>query len=443
MFIVGVLLCLAQGAISLGPFLILISMIILIFKLASALSRKTIRDLRLEMENEKNTRSHSSVERIQTNIVLVSCVKTKRNEASKAKDLYISTLFRKERSYAEATGLPWYILSAEYGLVDPEQEIEPYGRNLGDESPKYRREWGANVVAHLEHAEGNLSGKVIEVHAAMPYLKAIRSPLLDKGAFISEPLQGLRQGERLSWYNNPFLPVNEKVEDVAFRFSSAVNSLIARKNHPDSEEDIGLQEISLVIEKEEMEFEQDDFSLPEIAPIVSALRDDSQALTPIEFRAIGSRAFATPGLYSWWVDLEGARELTTGLGYLLSPGLIYAGLAGATHWPSGKRSSNTLWLRIMNMHLSPNHDLSTFRRTLGSILASSSGKAEIDEIALTLWMESHLRVIALPYTDADSLGRMEEAVLEELDPPLNIKGRPKTPIRTQLKALRKIVVQGA
>jgi hypothetical protein len=31
---------------------------------------------------------------------------------------------------------------------------------------------------------------------------------------------------------------------------------------------------------------------------------------------------------------------------LIEAGLIYAGLAGATRWPSGKRSTNTLWSRL-------------------------------------------------------------------------------------------------
>jgi hypothetical protein len=117
--------------------------------------------------------------------------------------------------------------------------------------------------------------------------------------------------------------------------------------------------------------------------------------------------------------------------------LIYAGLAGATRWPSGKRSTNTLWSRIAGMHLGGNHEFSTFRRTLGSILAHASGDATIDEAALTAWMSRHLRVVAIASTDSDPLGRLEGEVLATIDPPLNLQGMTVTPIRARLKELRR------
>ena len=54
-------------------------------------------------------------------VVLVGCVKSKRDHPSPASDLYTSALFRKARAYAESTGGPWYVLSAEHGLVEPTQ----------------------------------------------------------------------------------------------------------------------------------------------------------------------------------------------------------------------------------------------------------------------------------------------------------------------------------
>jgi hypothetical protein len=144
-----------------------------------------------------------------------------------------------------------------------------------------------------------------------------------------------------------------------------------------------------------------------------------------------------PGLYSWWVDPEGAVDLSTGLGLSLHPGLIYAGLAGATRWPSGRRSSNTLWSRISGMHLGGRHEFSTFRRTLGAILANARHEQEIDEARLTAWMHDHLKVIAVPFEDADTLGKLEGDVLSRLDPPLNLQGMTPTAIRRRLRELRR------
>lgn len=82
----------------------------------------------------------------------------------------------------------------------------------------------------------------------------------------------------------------------------------------------------------------------------------------------------------------------------------------------------------------------TYRKAWGAILAHRNGSDEVDEIALTSWMEQHLRVIAIPYEDADSLGRVEEAKLVELHPPLNLKGMADSSIRQRIKELRRAVV---
>jgi hypothetical protein len=52
-------------------------------------------------------------------------------------------------------------------------------------------------------------------------------------------------------------------------------------------------------------------------------------------------------------------------------------------------------------------------------------------------METHLRVVTLRMPDADRLGEIESAVLDILDPPLNLHGRPATAIRGRLTALRR------
>lgn len=181
------------------------------------------------------------------------------------------------------------------------------------------------------------------------------------------------------------------------------------------------------------------FQLPEVDSLLTSLRDGALAVSPKLFLAEGTLGRTGPGLYSWWVDPEGALELTRGLGHRVVAGLIYAGQAGATHWPSGKTSSNTLWLRIASMHLGNKHEFSTFRRSVGAILATMRDSQNIDEIALSKWMDLHLRVLVVPFEDADSLGWVEQTVLAELDPLLNLKGMPDTELRRRLKELRKIV----
>ena len=64
-------------------------------------------------------------------IVLISCVSQKRTQRSKAKDLYVSVLFKKNLAYARRLNPDAiYILSAKYCLLDLETEIDPYNLTL-------------------------------------------------------------------------------------------------------------------------------------------------------------------------------------------------------------------------------------------------------------------------------------------------------------------------
>ena len=78
-------------------------------------------------------------------LVLISCVSKKQGEPAIAKDLYISDLFHKERAYAERSGVPWYILSGEHGLVHPERVLAPYDCYLSKKPTAYRKAWGRKL----------------------------------------------------------------------------------------------------------------------------------------------------------------------------------------------------------------------------------------------------------------------------------------------------------
>jgi hypothetical protein len=128
-------------------------------------------------------------------------VKTKAPEAGPACDLYLSPLFGRRRRYAESSGRPWYILSAEHGLLDPGSIIGPYDVHLADQSADYRLAWGEWVAAKLARVRGPVDGVVIEVHAGQAYVDAIEEPLRRRGAVLLTPLTGLRSGEQLAWYD--------------------------------------------------------------------------------------------------------------------------------------------------------------------------------------------------------------------------------------------------
>src|SRR5690606_27078850 len=90
----------------------------------------------------------------QVDLVLIGCVKTKREGRYPAKDLFISPLFIGRRARAEALGAPWFILSAKFGLLAPEHEVETYDVSLNNASTAERRTWSARVLDKLQEQFG-------------------------------------------------------------------------------------------------------------------------------------------------------------------------------------------------------------------------------------------------------------------------------------------------
>ena len=117
-----------------------------------------------------------------------------------AQDLYVSTLFRLRRAYAETLGSAWFILSAKHGLVRVDEVLGPYDVRVSNLSAADRRAWGERVFAQLQATVGPLPRRVFEFHAGSHYVEAVKPHLEKVGAAVEWPLQGLRLGEQLHWY---------------------------------------------------------------------------------------------------------------------------------------------------------------------------------------------------------------------------------------------------
>lgn len=159
-----------------------------------------------------------------------------------------------------------------------------------------------------------------------------------------------------------------------------------------------------------------------------------------------------PGLFAFWVDEAGAAELSRGLDLPFAAGRIYAGQAGATKWPSGRISDDTLGDRIGRVHLEGKVRRSALRMTLAAILfdrlelvvqAAMLLQASSEQ-ALSEWMRGHLSVAVHPHDDRDTLGGLEQAVVQRLDPPLNLEDHvPETPVRLRVAVLRRSISREA
>lgn len=148
----------------------------------------------------RQKQSHSVADMSQPSacvIALVSCVKQKRDRPAPARDLYVSTLFSLSRKYAEAHSDRWFILSAKYGLVQPEQVIEPYEETLRDKRREDRRAWALRVHEQLRDVCVLHDGVTFIWLAGQTYQGDLARLLSDYPQ--SDPLQGLPFGKRLAW----------------------------------------------------------------------------------------------------------------------------------------------------------------------------------------------------------------------------------------------------
>lgn len=126
-------------------------------------------------------------------IVLISCVKAKLPHKARARDLYTSDLFRKSLAYAEQLAPDAiYILSAKYGLLPLDAEVEPYDQTLKTMSVSEIRGWAQRVLAQLaQHAD--LRNDHFIILAGEVYYR----PLIPHLGSCEIPFQGLPIGKRL------------------------------------------------------------------------------------------------------------------------------------------------------------------------------------------------------------------------------------------------------
>lgn len=128
-------------------------------------------------------------------VALVSCVKKKLTAAAPARNLYVSPLFRGLRSYAERNADAWFILSAEHGLLRPDQIVAPYERTLNTMPKTDRLTWAERVGNQL--LKELPAGAMIVMLAGARYREFLLPLLVGQGFAVAVPLEGLQLGEQL------------------------------------------------------------------------------------------------------------------------------------------------------------------------------------------------------------------------------------------------------
>ena len=128
-------------------------------------------------------------------ILLLSCVKRKRDHSCIAAEMYTSDLFKKMMAYAQSRNPKnIFILSAKYGLLSADTIIDPYERTLKTMNQVERQRWAQDVVSELrKHCDLDADNFVFL--AGKPY----RENLVPYMKHYEVPMEGLSFGPQLQW----------------------------------------------------------------------------------------------------------------------------------------------------------------------------------------------------------------------------------------------------
>jgi hypothetical protein len=132
---------------------------------------------------------------------LISCTKSKRGYRCPAREMYqTSDLFRKAYNYAIKNYDYVAILSAKYGLLLPDEEIEPYELTLKSMGAVEQKKWAENVFAQLKSKLPLDEISNVFFHTGLAYRKYLTKLLEEKGILCTVPIEGLSLGQQKAWY---------------------------------------------------------------------------------------------------------------------------------------------------------------------------------------------------------------------------------------------------
>lgn len=111
-----------------------------------------------------------------------------------------SDLFKKAYSYATKNYDFVAILSAKYGLLFPDDEIEPYDLTLNDMNSQQRKESTEKVFNQMKSRMRLEDFDKVFFHAGKKYREELIPRLENIGVKCEAPLEHLGIGKQKAWY---------------------------------------------------------------------------------------------------------------------------------------------------------------------------------------------------------------------------------------------------
>lgn len=352
-------------------------------------------------------------------VILLGSVGDRVNVPAPAKEVYREVSFQLSRLDAELSGSEWFVLSAEHGLMAPNEWMSPDSRTLADMEPGHRSVWASWVVSRLQSMVGSLEGLIVRVDAPNAFVGPLFADLQDAGAAVvsgsiaDEAVPEVVEVEASQQPDQSRADLEQLVADAAARL--AVHEAI-EVEEPEAEQ----AELATVLD------------IGARATIVRQLKDARQAVSTDKVDTLPLSA----GLYGWLVDPIGARILNRCLRLPVRSGLIFVGEVGGSSWHSLVDPVLNLRDHLDRVQLNGRTRASTFRMTLATVLGEYLGMTSLDDPRLTDWMHEHLSITTVAVDDGDDLVDLARTIIGELDPPLNVEHLGATEYRTRLQQMR-------
>lgn len=135
-------------------------------------------------------------------IVLLSCTKAKQKYRCRAEELYSkSSLFKKALAYARHINVDKiFVLSAKYGLLALDTEIDYYDKTLNNMSMAEVKAWSEAVITQLKEQNLLDAGNEFVILAGERYRTYILDAL--SKCKVEIPTKNMKIGEQLAYFNS-------------------------------------------------------------------------------------------------------------------------------------------------------------------------------------------------------------------------------------------------
>ena len=130
-------------------------------------------------------------------IALIGCTSRKQDYSCPAIEMYTkSNYFNLKLDYCKKINIDKiFILSAKYGLLEPDTIIQPYNLHLKSTSKDYRLNWSENVLKDLKQ-KTDIENDEFIILAGNDYMKY----LLEYIPNHNNPVKGLGIGQQMKFF---------------------------------------------------------------------------------------------------------------------------------------------------------------------------------------------------------------------------------------------------